>query len=814
MSPRQYDGAAMILRDFRLAVRMLVRQRTVTAVAILTLALGVGLNTAIFSVLESIVLRQLPYPAADRLVAISREDGSGRPTLDTDVWTMQQWLDRGHTVESIALYGDAQFRFLDRGNAEVWRGMRVTAAFFDTLGVKPLIGRTFAPDEDHAPIRARVLVLGYDLWRRRFNEDPAIVGRVLDIAGRPARVIGVLPSDFHPIHMSNPAEVPQLFTQAEFDPREVEECHTCSRSGRIIARLAPAVSATSASAELTAISRDLARKFPSDPSRYATVLAEPLLDRLVGPVRRALWILFGAVTFVLLIACANVAGIQLARSRARSREFAVRSALGGSRAALIRQLLIENVVLAAVGGAAGTAVVPAITAFLVSRAPAALPRLDDVYVDGRALAFALLATLATGVLFGLLPALSASRTDVNEALRRGSGGGARASSAPLGTAVVTVGAALAFALAVVTGLLGRTVVRLESLDAGFDAHQVLTLTPDGSYETAELRLTYLRTLIDRISVIPGVESAGTISNVPLSRIESFPVRIDGTATAAGAMPMADLFWASAGYFRVLRIPLKRGHLFDDRESPSASMHSAVVSETFARAYFRDRNPIGHTIEIGPGESMLRIVGVVGDVRYARLDRSAGTAVYVPQSVTPFHYTRLAIRTSRDPLQLASAVLAAIRQIDPAQPAFHVQPMDDYVLASLASRRFAFALIALFGIVALTLAAVGVYGLVSYSVVQRTRELGIRASLGATGGQIVRLLVWDGLCGVLAGIGVGVAVAIVSGRLLASLLFGVHPTDAATLVVSALVLIAAALGASYLPARAALKLEPLVALRAD
>jgi hypothetical protein len=280
------------------------------------------------------------------------------------------------------------------------------------------------------------------------------------------------------------------------------------------------------------------------------------------------------------------------------------------------------------------------------------------------------------------------------------------------------------------------------------------------------------------------------------------------------MPMADLFWASAGYFRVLRIPLKRGHLFDDRESPSASMHSAVVSETFARAYFRDRNPIGHTIEIGPGESMLRIVGVVGDVRYARLDRSAGTAVYVPQSVTPFHYTRLAIRTSRDPLQLASAVLAAIRQIDPAQPAFHVQPMDDYVLASLASRRFAFALIALFGIVALTLAAVGVYGLVSYSVVQRTRELGIRASLGATGGQIVRLLVWDGLCGVLAGIGVGVAVAIVSGRLLASLLFGVHTTDAATLVVSALVLIAAALGASYLPARAALKLEPLVALRAD
>jgi putative ABC transport system permease protein len=804
----------MIARDVRYAIRMLVRQRTVTLVAILTLALGVGLNTAIFSVVESIVLRQLPYPAADRLVTISRQDANGQHTLDTDVWTMQQWRERGRSIERIALYGDAQFRFLDGGNAEVWRGMRVTAGFFDTLGVKALIGRTFAPDEDHAPISERVLVLGYDLWRRRFGADASIVGRVLDLGGRPARVIGVLPSDFHPIHMSNPAEVPQLFTQAEFDPIELATCHTCSRSGRIIARLTPSVSAASASAELTRISRDLARMFPADGSRYPTVLAVPLLDRLVGPVRHAMWLLFGAVMFVLMIACTNVAGIQLARSKARSREFAVRSALGGSRATLIRQLLIENVVLAGAGGAAGTLSAPGITAFLVSRAPAELPRLDDVYVDGRALAFALVATLATGVLFGLLPALWASRTDVNEALKRGSGVATRASAGRLGTTVVSVAAALAFALAAGTGLLGRTVIQLKSLDPGFDANHVLTLTPDGNYDTAEARLTYLRTVVDRISAIPGVESAGTISNVPLSRIERFPLRIDGAPPTAGAVPTADLFWASAGYFRVLRIPLKRGRFVDDREAASAAVHSAVVSETFARVYFSDRDPIGHTIEIGPDRTALRIVGIVGDVRYAGLDQPAGAAVYVPQSVTPSHYTRLAIRTSGDPLQWVPAVLAAIRQVDPTQPVFHVLPMDEYILSSLAARRFAFALIALFGTVALVLAAVGVYGLVSHSVVQRTRELGIRASLGATGGQILRLLVWDGLRGVLVGIAAGAAIAIASGRLLASLLFGVRSTDAATLGASALLLMVAAIAASYLPARVAMTLDPLTALRSE
>lgn len=803
----------MIGRDLRYAVRMLGRDRTVTAVAVLTLALGVGLNTAVFSVLESIVLRQLPYPAAERLVSISRDDDAGRTTLDTDVWTMQQWRDRGRSIESIALYGDAQFTFVDGGNAEILRGMRVTAAFFDTLGVKPLLGRTFAPNEDRAPIGQRALILGYDLWHRRFGSNPGIVGSVLDLNGRPARVIGVLPPDFHPIHMSNPAEVPQLFTQAEFNPIDVEKCHACSRSGRIVARLAPSVSAASASAELTGITRDLARIFPSDGSRYLTVAAVPLLDGLVGPVRRALWILFGAAAFVLLIACANVAGIQLARSRGRNRELAVRSALGGSRATLIRQLLTENVLLALVGGTAGALTAPAITAFLVSRAPAELPRLDDVHVDGRALAFALFATLATGIVFGLLPALSASRLDVNHALTRGSGAGARASGARLGTAVVSVAVALAFALAVVTGLLARTMVQLQSLDAGFDARNVLTLTPDGNGDTAEDRLTYLRTLIERITAIPGVETAGTISNVPLSHIESFPFRIDGAQPTTGTTPAADLFWTSGDYFGALRISLKRGRFVDD-QGPSASVQEAVVSETFAHAYFPDRDPIGHTIAIGPDDSILRIVGIVADVRYAGLDRPAGAAVYAPQSVTPFHYTRFAIRTSGDPLRWAPAVRAAIHDVDPKQPVFHVQPMDDYVLSSLAPRRFAFALIALFGIVALALAAVGVYGLVSCSVVHRTRELGIRASLGATGGQIVRLLLWDGMRGVFVGIAAGAAIALASGRVLAFLLFGVRSTDAATLAVSAVILISAALVASYLPARAALRLEPLVALRAE
>ncbi len=807
----------MPMRHLRFAVRMLLKNRVVTLAALLTFALGVSLNTAIFSVLQSIVLRQLPYPSADRLVTISRIDAAGRTQDNTNVWTLQQWRDRSRTIESFAMYGDGQFTFLDffnGGTAEVWRGMRVSWQFFDTLGVKPFLGRTFAPDEDRGP-HEPAFILTYALWATRFGSDPSIVGRTIQMESGLARVIGVLPSDFHAIHMSNPAETPQVFTQAGYDPTEASACHACSRSDRVLARLRPSVSAESAARELTAIDHDLARLYPADGLQAQSVRAQPLLEHLVGPVRRALWILFGAVSFVLLIACANVGGLQLTQAIARQREFAVRNAIGASRGSIVAQLLAENLLLAIVGGAVALMTAPFLVHLIVVLAPRELPRLDDVRVDSRVLAFSLATTLLTGFIFGMVPALSASRFDLNEVLGRTGGVSGRASGARLRGAVVVVAVALAFVLVLGTGLLGRSLMNLQTADSGFDSHDVLTLTLSGAYSSRDLRMAYLRTVVDRVAALPGVESAGTISNVPLSHVEPWPYQIDAEPRRdAGLAPTADVFWVSPGYFRTMRIPLKRGRLLDERDGEPSSDRGALISETLARIEFGGVDPVGHHIRIGPGSPVLSIVGVVGDVRYAGLDRPPGAAVYVPQGVIVYHYTRLVARTHGDPIRVQRAVLAAIRDIDPAQPVFHVQPMDDYVSSSLAQRRFAFALIALFGSVAMVLAVIGIYSLVAHSVAQRTPEIGLRVALGATPRDIMTMILRQGMTLTLVGLVIGVGIALVAAPVLERLLFGVTPSDPSTLAATAAILTTAALLACAGPAVLAARMEPLSALRAD
>ena len=805
-----------IIQDLRVAFRTLAKRPGFTIVATLTLALGVGLNTAIFSVLESVVLRPLPYASADRLVTIWTQDAAGLRDDETNLWTMQQWRDRSASIESISMYGDAQFTLLEHGEGEILRGMRVTAQFFETLGVKPLIGRTFAPGEDRLP-HEQVIVLGYELWRRRFGADPAIVGRTIQLNAQPVRVIGVLPSDFHPIHMSNPAEIPELFRTADYAPADVAACHSCSRSGRILARLRPSVGASAASNDLTSIVRDLARTYPGDRSAAVTVHAEPLLDSLVAPIRGALWILFGAVALVLLISCTNVAGMQLARATARQREFAVRGALGGSRGRLIAQLLTENLLLAGLGGVLGVITAPAVVSLLVAHAPRELPRLDDVHVDARVLAFALVTTVVTGVVFGLLPALAGSRADLNEVVKRSAGIAGRAAGARLRNSVVVVAMALAFALVAGTGLLVRTLMNLQRVDAGFDSRNVLTLTPAGSYPTAAARLAYLRTLIERVEAVPGVEAAGIVSNVPLSHVETWPIRVDDRPPHdASAPPAADVFWVSPGYFATLRIPLRRGRMLQERDGDPNAEHGALISETLARLQFNGVDPIGHHVQVGPGSPAptLRIVGVVGDVRYAGLDRSPGAAIYVPQGINANHYTRLVARTSGDPMRLERTIRSAIREIDPAQPVFHVQPMDDYVASSLAERGFALTLVTLFGAVALLLAAIGIYGVVSYSVLQRTAEIGVRVALGATRIDVVAMIMRQAVGLTAGGLAAGAVFTFVSTRFLQSLLFEVRAMDWPTLVITAAIFTAAATIASVIPARSASRVDPLTAIRAD
>jgi putative ABC transport system permease protein len=806
-------------QDLRFAARALRKAPIVTAAAILTLALGVGVNTAIFSVVKSVLLNQLPYRDPTEIMALAQTNSTNTHGDGVEGRTVNEWRNRSRSFESISAYGDAQLTLVENGDAEVLRGMRVSFEFFDTLGVSMQLGRAFLPEENRPP-RANVIILTHDLWIRRFGADPLIVGRVLQLNAEPYRVIGVLPASFRSLRMTNPGEIPQVFAPAGYDPRQAALCRGCF-GGRVIARLKPGISASQAGAELDAVMRQIVRQYPSDYAHDTSVRVEPLRDLLIGPVRAVLWVLFGAVGLVLLIACANVASLQLARATARAREFAVRAALGGGRVRLAAQLLVENLLLAVLGGGTGVLVGSLGTPVIASLAPRELPRLEEIHVDAMVLLLSLAVSVLVGLVFGLAPAWSASRADLNHALKRSGGLAGRSSGGGLRNALVVMNLALAFVLVMAAGLLGRSFQNLRTLDAGFDPHNVLTMTPvmvpDAKYASPGGRLGYLRQLVEKVQNVPGVTAVGMVSNVPLSHAEPRKLRIEGGAVLSDAeAPAVDVFWTSPDYFRALKIPLKRGRFLtvhDGAEDPPA----VLVSESLARIRFAGTDPIGRRIQLGTqqeGGPWLTIAGVVGDVRYDQLDREPRQAVYQPQGLNPFHYTRLVARTAGDPSRFDRAIRAAMHEVDPALAVFHIQLLDDYVASSLADRSFALALISMFGVLALLLSAVGVYSLVSYSVVQRTPEIGVRAALGAGRGHLVALIVRQGIVLTVTGLGLGLLAGLGVTRLLASFLFGVGPSDLRTLAVAASLLLAVATLASYLPARSAARIDPLDALRAD
>jgi putative ABC transport system permease protein len=824
VNERQPSGGGIrwleiLVQDLRFAVRTLRKAPTATATAVLTLALGVGLNTAIFSVVKSVLLNQLPFRDPTRIVALAQTNSTNTHGDGVEGWTVNEWRNRSQSLERISVYDDAQLTLVENGEAEVLRGMRVSVEFFDTLGARVQLGRAFLSEEDRSP-SANVIILSHDLWARRFGADPLIVGRVLQLNAQPYRVIGVLPATFGSLRMTNPGEIPQVFVRAEYDPRQAALCRSCF-GGRVIARLKPLITVSQARAELNAVMRDVAHEYPADYAQDTSVRVEPLLDHVIGPVRTVLWVLFGAVAFVLLIACANVASLQLARATTRAREFAVRAALGGARVRLAAQLLIENLLLAALGGAAGVLVGRVGTTVIASLAPRELPRLDEIHIDARVFLFALTVSLLTGVVFGMAPAWFASRADVSNALKRTAGLPGRSSGGGLRNVLVVMDLALAFVLVLATGLLGKSFHNLRTVDAGFDPHHVLTMTPvmtpNAGNTTPGGRLGYYRQLLEKVQAVPGVTAVGLVSNVPLSHAEPRKLRIDGQAVVSDAeAPTADVFWASPDYFRALRIPLRHGRFLTADDGVGAPP-AVLVSESFARVRFPGTDPIGHQIQLGSQQShgpWSVIVGVVGDVRYDSLDREPRQAVYQPQAMNPFHYTRLVARTEGDPWRFERAIRAAIREVGSAQAVFHVQPMDDYVASSLAERSFALALIALFGVLALLLSAIGVYGLVSYSVVQRTPEIGVRAALGASGGDVFVLVLGQAMALTGIGLGVGLLAGLGVTRLAASFLFGVGPADPGTLAAAAGLLACVAALASYLPARAATRIDPLEALRAE
>ncbi len=697
---------------------------------------------------------------------------------------------------------------MEDGKAEIVRGQRVSANFFDCLGVRAQLGRTFVPN-DRLPGSNDVAILSHALWRSRFGGDPAIIGRPLHISGSPIRVIGVLPASFHPFHMSNPGEIPQVFRAVEIEDLESED----RREGATaIARLKPGPTAGQAQAALNTIMRNLVREHPADYPRHAAVIVQPLDEKLTGNIRIILWVLQGAAVFVLLITCANVANLLLTRASARDTEMAVRAALGCGRWRLVRQVLTESLVLSFLGGLAGLLLAWAAAAVLATLAPTEIPRADEIRMDHSILIYAVLSSVITAALFGSACALQVARLRLNEVLQssRDLSGGRLARHMRNGLVIAEI--ASAFVLIIGAGLLGRSLNRLFGVDAGYDPHHLLTMTAFIDDDTPEKQVQHYRSIVDLVRVLPGVRDAAMVSTLPLSSPQQSSVYVEGRLPANDAeAPVIDSYFASPDYFRVMRIPLWRGRFFSHQDGPN-STPVAIVSESCARALFPNEDPIGKRLGLGGPSQWVTIVGTVGDVWQHGMDEGPSAGVYCPQAQHAASYYRLLVRTAGNPWRLYPAVRATLRELDPHQPMFHVQPMDDYVTKSLANRVFALSLIGILGLLALVLAAVGIYGVVSYTVSLRTRELGIRIALGADRAAVLGLVMGDLLALLGLGLGIGLLAALALTRFLVHLLYGVQPTDLATILAAALIVACVALAAAIVPCRRAIGVNPSTALR--
>ncbi|HWF85541.1 MAG TPA: ABC transporter permease [Vicinamibacterales bacterium] len=806
-----------VWHDLRFAARSLAHARGFTAAVVLTMALGIGANAVVFSVVKAVVINPLPYGNPERLVTIVEADGHTGNSATVSFSTVRDWRVRSQSFDHLSLWTDFGVRLLEGGRADMVRGMRVNADFFDTLGVPMYLGRSFKPEEDTAGGR-NVLVLTYGLWMERFGGDPAVVGRFLPALEGGYAVIGVLPPHFQPLHMSNPAELPRVFAPLGYDDTE-GDCRTC-RGLRAIGALKPGVTSGEAEAELATIMRALVREHPADYPSDAFAAVTPLRDQLIGHFGTALWMLQGAVGLLLLLACANVATLLLARATARRTEVAVRAALGAGRGRLVRQMLTESVLLAATGGLVGVCASWWAIGIIARRGGTMIPRIGELAPDRSLLVFGLAASAVTGVVFGLAPAVAAWRGSLADRLHGAQTSTSRPSHHTAVRVLVATEIALAFVLLLAVGLLGKSYLRLIGVDLGYDPQHVLTLSllPAGPGYGAR-HVAYFDAISDRMQTIPGVESAGYASTLPLSHASTTQVRIREHPLALDAdAPNLNLYLVSADYFHVVRMPVIRGRGFTPQDSPEAPP-VAIISESTARAQFHAENPIGKHIKIGAANERrpwAAIVGVVGDVRQYGLEQRPNAAIYLPFSQTADlqGWASLVVRSTMAPERIESAVRAAMVAVDPLQPIFHLQPMTTYISLSIAQRTFTLTLIAIFGGLALLLASVGIYGVVSYVVGMRTREVGLRLALGATPGAVRWLILQQILVVAIFGVASGYVLAAVCTRVLSQWLFRVERLDEPTAVGVAAILVLVALAASYKPVARAGRVDPQVTLRGE
>jgi putative ABC transport system permease protein len=804
----------ILLSDLRHATRRLRRSPGFTALAVLTVGLGVGATTVMFSAVHGVLLKPLSYPEPDLLVMIrgATRAQPGRTGV-ISYPDYRDWRHESRSFETIAALRTADVTLAGPGGPERIEGARVTASFFQALRVAPALGHLF-PEELDQPGGERVAVLGHGLWRR-LGADPTLVGRSITLSGQPHTVIGILPAGFRPPREVERAEV---FAPLGLDGEALAE--RGNRSLVAIGRLRSGVRIAQARAELAAVALRLEKEHPDNTGRGAMV--ESLHADTVGELRQPLLVLLGAVAFVLLIACTNMANLVLPRALARQREVAIRAALGAKRSRLVRQLLTESLLLGLVGGVAGLALAHWGLDALVSLAPASTPRLQDIALDGRVLGFSLALSLATGVAFGLAPALSASRTDVQAALHESgrSPGLARHRGARL---LVVAEIALSLVLMAGAGLLLESFRRLLSVDPGFDPYNVLTLAvslPDTRYPRPDQRAGFYAELLERVRILPGVISAAAITELPLGGDASIATRfiVEGRpAPAPGQKPRAEYHAVTAGYFETMRIPLKKGRTFDAGDRREASP-VAVVNETLAAQVFPGQDPLGQrlTIGIGTDESdphTFEVVGVVGDVQSGRRAFTP-LEIYVPHPQQSWSWMSLVVRTSGDPVSLAGALRREVAALDSEQAVYHVRPLPELLSDALAARRFIMALLGGFALLGLALATVGVYGVLAESVERRRGEIGLRLAVGADPGDVLRMVLGQAARLAAAGVTLGLVAAFALTRVMQGLLFGVSATDPATFAAVAGVLAMAALLASYLPARRAARLDPAAVLREE
>jgi putative ABC transport system permease protein len=807
-----------LARDLRYGLRVLAKSPVFTAVAMLTLALGVGANTAIFSVVNELLLRPLPFRDAERLVMLWENnpniDAGQNPTSRAN---FRAWREQSSSFEGMAAFSDQRLNLTGGGEPEEVSVQLATPELFQVLGVEPMLGRGMS-QEDGLAGAPRVAVLSYGIWQRRFGGDAGVVGRPITLNGAPFTVIGVLPAGFqwHIKRSSNSGRPAEIWTVL---PMPTEGPSTRGRFLSAVARLKPGVSLEQALAEMKTIAARLEQDSQYNSGYTAQVI--PLREQVVGNIRPALLILLGAVGFVLLIACANVANLLLARAAAREKEIALRTALGAGRMRIVRQLLTESLLLALMGSILGLGVAWMGTRALVAISPRDLVNLEGFSINVTVLAWTMAVSLLTGIIFGLAPALEATRLNLNDVLKEGGkgAGGQSSRSRRLRSALVVGEVALALVLLASAGLMVRSFAHLRKVDTGFNADNVLTMVvrlPAGKYREDYQVVGFFRQVIERIRALPGVRSVGMVNYLPfyggLGASSAFTIE-GRPAQPPGQWITTDVRVADPGYFDVMGIPLLRGRNFTDLEAGEAR-HVALVSEAMVRQHFRDEDPIGNRITVPMSEkpAPTEIIGIVGDVKYESLVDEAKPAVYLPHAELTYSFMTLVIRTTGDPAEMAPALRSEVRAIDPEQPVSDVRTMNQVMADTLGRARFNTLLLGLFAGLATLLAAVGIFGVMNYSVTLRTHEIGIRVALGAQEGRVLMLILRQGLLLTLIGIGIGLGGALALTRLLSGLLFGVGATDPMTFAAIVLLLALVSLIACYIPARRATRVDPMIALR--